>query len=963
MHRSRPAVGLSLAMIVVVGAMSGWGTGRAMADPGPGRTLYVEGYSTVCSDSGTGTESRPFCTVQAAADVVEPGDTVRILGDYSLSPHPEAVTLTRSGTSDKPITFSGAPLPSSRLRTVLATPASAPALTLKGVHDVRVESLAFTDEHHSDVVAVTGSDHVTLDRLTVDNAAPTVPVTGTAIGVDGTSSDVTVSRNTINPSTAYGVRVAPGAARVTVTTNVILTQQQAGIAVSGTADADVTSNTVFAPCATAISLDGGSSGVVENNVAFNVTNGSMQTSSCQAPTAPFYAVSADSASRVTADYNVAAHEVSSSAPARTEYSWAGTSYATSAAFRDGTGQGTHDIDGINAYPATPAEHSPLIDSADATAPGELSTDSQGRARVDDLLVDNTGTGTTAHPDRGALERQDTLAIASGDVPTPPKGLAPLGISMKTDATSSWGAALAYSVDFGDGSDPATGTPGTPVSHTYTTPGLYTTRITFTEPDGTSAEKSYAGVAAGTATPPAAALSVAPDTATGQVAAGLAQFTVPAPADPWEVEYRTLSFGDGTQDNLPTDAQEPTQPTHQYAAPGTYTATLTQTDLLGRTTTAKTVFHAADAFVAVTPQYDTEKTIAAHGVLTLSAATLRADSNGADAVQLQLVTSNAKASGALTLYTHGTTRPGTAAIAFEPGRTATAETTVKVTPTGSVDLYNGSSGAVTVDVATVGLQSHAQYADTYHPVTPARLLDTRTGTGGTRAPVAGGHSVTLAVGGTHGVPADAHAVVLDVTATTTKASGDLTVATHSTNDSVVSGPYWTTGQTATTQVVIPVYDGKVVLHNDSKASANLVVDLAGWYGTATGGSEFLPVTPARILNTRTGTGTGKVARLAAHGTLKLKVTGAHGVPATGVTAADLNLTVPAPSGNGYLVAYPDGTSRPGVYSLNFTKGHTAAGRALVKVGTDGEIDLYNAGTTSVDVYADLLGDYDVFPATS
>ncbi|MER6534779.1 PKD domain-containing protein [Streptomyces sp900105755] len=961
MHRSRPAVGLSLALVVAVGVMGGGGAGRAAADPGPGpgRTLYVENYSAVCSDSGTGTESRPFCTVQAAADVVEPGDTVRVLGS-SLSAYSQAVTLTRSGTSDEPITISGAPLPSSRSQAVLATPASAPALTLKGVHDVRVESLAFSDEHHADVVAVTASDRVTLDRLTVANSAPTVAVTGTAIGVDGTSSDVTVARTSIYAGTAYGVRVEPGAARVTVTTNVILTQQRGGIAVSGAADADVTGNTVFAPCATAISLDGGSSGVVENNVAAFLSNGSLQTGACQTPAAPLYAVSADSASRVTADYNAVTHQQSSSAPARTEYSWAGASYTTSGAFRDGTGQGAHDIDGITAPPATPSEHSPLIDSADATAPGELGTDQEGHARVDDLLVADTGNGT-GHPDRGALERQDTLTISADDDPTPPKGLAPLGISMKTDATSAWGAALTYSADFGDGSAPATGTPGTPVSHTYTAPGRYTTRITFTEPDGTNAEKSYAGVTAGTATPPATALSVAPDTAAGQVNGGFARFTVPAPADPWEVGYRTLSFGDGTQDNLPADDQGPTQTTHQYPAPGTYTATLTQTDLLGRTTTARTTFHAADAFVATTSQYDTEKTIAAHGVLKLSAATLRADSNGADAVQLQLATSNAKASGTLTLYPHGTTRPGTGDATFEPGRTTTTETTVKVTPTGSVDLYNGSSGAVTVNIATVGLQSHAQYADTYHPVAPVRLLDTRTGTGGTRSPVAGGHSLTLTAGGTHGVPANATALVLDVTATTTKASGDLTVATHSTNDSVVSGPYWTTGQSATTQVVIPVYDGKVVLRNESKASANLVADLAGWYGTTANGSEFLPVTPARILSTRTGAGTGKVARLAAHGTLKLKVTGAHGVPATGVTAVDLNLTVPSPSGSGYLVAYPDGTSRPGTYALSFAKGHTTTARALVRTGTNGEIDLYNAGSTSVDVYADLVGDYDVFPA--
>ncbi|MEU2339519.1 PKD domain-containing protein [Streptomyces sp. NPDC013172] len=943
MHRPRPVVGLSLAAIAVAGVMSGWGAAAAVADPGPDRTLYVDDESLTCTDSGPGTESRPFCSVQTAADVVEPGDTVRILGDYSMSPHPATVILTRSGTSDKPITFSGAPL-SSRLKTVLATPASAPALTLKGVHDVRVESLTFRDEHHSDVVAVTGSDHVTLDQLTVENTAPTVPVTGTAIGVDGTSSDVTVSRNTLNPSTAYGVRVQPGAARITVTSNLIFMEQQGGIAVSGAADTDVTGNTVFAPCTTGISLDGGSSGVVENNVA--ITNGSMQTGSCPAPTAPLYAVPADSASQVTADYNVAATARSSSGPARTEYSWAGTAYTTSAAFREGTGQGTHDIDGVTAYPGPLPEHSPLIDSADATAPGELSTDLTGHPRVDDLLVDNTGTGAT-HPDRGALERQDTLTIASGEVPTPPEGLAPLGISLKTDATSSWGAALSYSVDFGDGSDLATGTPGTPVTHTYSAPGLYHPRITFTEPDGTTAQKSYAGVAAGTAAPPAAGLSAAPDTANGQVDAGSARFAVPAPADAWEVAYRTLQYGDGTQDNLAVDA---TETTHQYPAPGTYTATLTQTDLLGRTTAATSVFHAADGFVAVSPAYDTERTIAAHGVLRLSAATLRADSDGVDAVRLQLVTSNARAHGALTLYAHGTTRPNTAGITFEPGRTATAETTVKVTPTGSVDLYNASTGAVTVNVATVGVQSHAQYADAYHPAAPVRLLDTRTGTGGVRGPVAGGHSVTLTVGGTHGVPAGAHAVVLGVTATTTKASGDLTVATHGTGDSVVSGPYWTTGQTASAQVVIPVHDGKVVLRNESKASAHLVADLVGWYGTTTSGSEFLPAVPTRT-----------ALEVAAHATLKLKVTGAHGVPASGVTAADLNLAVAAPSGNGCLVAYADGGPRPSVCSLNFTKGHVAAGGALVGVGTDGEIALYNAGAGPVNVTADLLGAYEAAPA--
>ncbi|GAA2464170.1 hypothetical protein GCM10023100_78130 [Actinocorallia cavernae] len=119
-----------------------------------------------------------------------------------------------------------------------------------------------------------------------------------------------------------------------------------------------------------------------------------------------------------------------------------------------------------------------------------------------------------------------------------------------------------------------------------------------------------------------------------------------------------------------------------------------------------------------------------------------------------------------------------------------------------------------------------------------------------------------------------------------------------------------------------------------------------------GSTFQPVSPVRILNTRTGAG-GRIAKLGAHATLK--VTGAHGVSTSGVSAVDLNLTVPSPTGSGYLVAYADRTARPDVHSADYTSGRPTAGAALVKVGADGEVDLYNVGSTAVDVDTDLLGD--------
>jgi hypothetical protein len=48
-----------------------------------------------------GTQAQPFCTLQAAADVVVPGQTVRIAGGS----YNQEVDLTRSGTASAPITF------------------------------------------------------------------------------------------------------------------------------------------------------------------------------------------------------------------------------------------------------------------------------------------------------------------------------------------------------------------------------------------------------------------------------------------------------------------------------------------------------------------------------------------------------------------------------------------------------------------------------------------------------------------------------------------------------------------------------------------------------------------------------------------------------------------------------------------------------------------------------------------
>jgi alpha-tubulin suppressor-like RCC1 family protein len=119
------------------------------------------------------------------------------------------------------------------------------------------------------------------------------------------------------------------------------------------------------------------------------------------------------------------------------------------------------------------------------------------------------------------------------------------------------------------------------------------------------------------------------------------------------------------------------------------------------------------------------------------------------------------------------------------------------------------------------------------------------------------------------------------------------------------------------------------------------------------SDFAPLTPARVWDTRFGpgqsglVGPGQVREVA--------VTGTGGVPIAGVTAVVLNVTAINPSAGTYLTVWPTGQPRPLASNLNVPPGDTRANLVTVKVGTGGKVSVYNdAGTT--DIVADVSGWY-------
>ena len=144
--------------------------------------------------------------------------------------------------------------------------------------------------------------------------------------------------------------------------------------------------------------------------------------------------------------------------------------------------------------------------------------------------------------------------------------------------------------------------------------------------------------------------------------------------------------------------------------------------------------------------------------------------------------------------------------------------------------------------------------------PVRILDSRPGggnIGGFTTPWAGGTTRKVAVvGGVSGVPADADAVVLNVTVTGTTGSSFLTLWPSDQSQPTASNLNWTPGVTIPNAVTVKVGAGGLnagmVSVFNLFGNTDVIIDVAGYYKSGTG-LAFHPVAPARVLDSRPGAG--------------------------------------------------------------------------------------------------------------
>ena len=230
---------------------------------------------------------------------------------------------------------------------------------------------------------------------------------------------------------------------------------------------------------------------------------------------------------------------------------------------------------------------------------------------------------------------------------------------------------------------------------------------------------------------------------------------------------------------------------------------------------------------------------------------------------------------------------------------------------------------------------------FQPVTPCRLLDTRSAAPGV---VVAAETFQVDVVGHCDVPSDATVAVLTITAV--GASGDGYVSAWPSGTSMPEASVLNVDQgetRANTSLLLLGSGGAVAIQ--ASIATHLLVDVSGYFTPAPGGSSegrFVPTEIRRLADTRT-TGRPEPGSV-------VHVDLGSGVPDDAIAVA-VNITTTATTGTDHFTAFAGGGDRPNASVLNADGANqTRASSSIVPVG-DG-IDVYT--DTGNHVIVDITG---------
>jgi hypothetical protein len=302
-------------------------------------------------------------------------------------------------------------------------------------------------------------------------------------------------------------------------------------------------------------------------------------------------------------------------------------------------------------------------------------------------------------------------------------------------------------------------------------------------------------------------------------------------------------------------------------------------------------------------------------------------------------------------------PGTSSINFAAGQNIGNGLTVALSSTGSLSATYMANAGRTTDLVfdLTGYFTPDTSGATFHAMAPTRLLDTRSGNG-LNGKLLANTPATFQVTGRGDIPSGATAVTGNVTVVNSTFSWAIYLGPDVVAYPGTSSLNFDTGEIRGNSMTVMLGQGgtlSATYMSNPGNTTDLVFDVTGYYTADLTGLKFVPLTPARVLDTRYSN--GLPGKLAANTPATFSVIGRGGIPAAAKAVAG-NVTVVNETNSWLVFLGPDPQASPQTSTINFLKGDIRGNSLAVALSSTGTLSATyasSAGNTT-DLVLDLTG---------
>jgi outer membrane protein assembly factor BamB len=311
------------------------------------------------------------------------------------------------------------------------------------------------------------------------------------------------------------------------------------------------------------------------------------------------------------------------------------------------------------------------------------------------------------------------------------------------------------------------------------------------------------------------------------------------------------------------------------------------------------------------------------------------------------------------------KPTTSSINFTSGQITGNGLTVALSPTGTLSATYVSTPGNSTDLVfdVTGYFTPDSTGATYHPMTPARLLDTRHNNGLSQklhANTPATFYVTAQNRTGSPVPAGATAVTGNVTVVDETFAWAVFLGPEPTASPGTSTINFVTGDIKGNNLTVALGPGGSLSATYMSTAGNttdLVFDVTGYYTNDSSGSKYVALNPTRMLDTRFNNGLSQQLSANTPATFWVSAQNRPGSPvpagATGVTG---NVTVVNETFPWAVFLGPDPTASPGTSTINFVRGDIKGNGLAVGLGSGGSLSATYISTAGnkTDLVFDVTG---------